>query len=536
MSDKSRLVYGIDLGTTYSCISQVNKHDEAEVIRNFDGGSTTPSVVYINGEQVIVGQEAKSLSAEEPEKTVAFIKREMCETTSFDKPTRFPGGMDPCEISSLILKKLVKDANEANDNPEPIKDVVITCPAYFGTTERLRTKQAGILAGLNVLAIINEPTAAAISYGMRVNQRKVIMVYDLGGGTFDVTIIRVDGGTIKVITTGGDHHLGGVDWDMLLAEYMLSIYNKEHDTTYTLDSDAKLKNILLLEAEQKKKILTAKKDAPISEQKAKATIIYNGVSTKVEITRELFDQLTAGKLQETIDKTLEQVEIAKGKGFDKIDEVLLVGGSSRMPQIKQRIDAELGVNARLDDPDECVAKGAAIFAMNEEFIRAMEEYENDDTGEAEKPKPILNSNRTRIVNVTSKTYGIGVINDKVSNLLFANTALPAKVAGNYQTVEDNQSGVDIIVFESDVTDENTEQTIDRRFAIKIDEKHLPFSKYYPAETPLDIIFEVDNEGILSVHAEVDEIDVIDFTLEIKGVKNEQQLAAAQAEIEKLNIE
>jgi len=170
MSDKSRLVYGIDLGTTYSCISQVDKFDQAVVLRNFEGDATTPSVVYIDGDNVVVGKEAKSLSAEEPEKTVAFIKRHIGVDKSFDNAaTLFPQGKDPVFISSLILKKLVKDANEASDNPEPIKDVVITCPAYFGTKERMQTKQAGKIAGLNVLAVINEPTAAAISYGMRVN-------------------------------------------------------------------------------------------------------------------------------------------------------------------------------------------------------------------------------------------------------------------------------------------------------------------------------------------------------------------------------
>jgi molecular chaperone DnaK (HSP70) len=533
MSDKSRLVYGIDLGTTYSCISQVDKFDQAVVLRNFEGDATTPSVVYIDGNNVVVGKEAKSLSADEPEKTVAFIKRHIGVDSSFDNAaTLFPEGKDPVFISALILKKLVKDANEANDNPEPIKDVVITCPAYFGTKERVQTKQAGQEAGLNVLAVINEPTAAAISYGMRVNERKIIMVYDLGGGTFDVTIIRVDGGTIKVIATGGDHKLGGVDWDMALAEYMLNAYNTEHDTKYTLDSDARLKNLLLLEAEQKKKILTAK-------PQVRANVTYNGVSTKVEITRELFDQLTEGKLNETIDKTLELLEIAKGKDFEKVDEVLLVGGSSRMPQIKKRIDNELGVNARLDDPDECVAKGAAIFAINEAFAAAIDEYEHDDTGEAEKPKPIANSTRTRIVNVTSKTYGTDVSDGEggivVKNLIFANTALPTKARESFLTCVDGQSVIPMKVYESDVTDPKNDGIIDERFATQLDDKVLSLSKYYPQGTSITVVFEIDNEGILSVHAEVDEIDTIDFTLEIKGVKNEKQLELEQAQIAKMNL-
>lgn len=155
--DKSRAVYGIDLGTTYSCVSQVDKFDQAVVLRNFEGDATTPSAVYFEGpEKVIVGKEAKEMLAAEPENTVVFVKREMGVDASFDKATnRFPYHYDPAEISAFILKKLVKDANSLGDNPEPIKDVVITCPAYFGTKERMQTKQAGEIAGLNVLAIIN---------------------------------------------------------------------------------------------------------------------------------------------------------------------------------------------------------------------------------------------------------------------------------------------------------------------------------------------------------------------------------------------
>ena len=181
--DKSRAVYGIDLGTTYSCVAQVDKYDQPTVLDNFEGDMTTPSVVYFENENnVVVGKEAKSMLAAEPEKTVAFVKREMGVDESFDKRTnRFPYHYDPAEISAFILKKIVKDANDRSDNPEPIKDVVITCPAYFGTKERMQTKQAGEIAGLNVLAIINEPTAAAICYGLKTDEQKTVLVYDLGG-------------------------------------------------------------------------------------------------------------------------------------------------------------------------------------------------------------------------------------------------------------------------------------------------------------------------------------------------------------------
>lgn len=191
--DNTRSVYGIDLGTTYSCIAQVDKFDQAIVLRNFEGDATTPSAVYFEDmDHVVVGKEAKGMLATEPTKTAVFIKRHIGVDDSFDKNTNeFPYHYDPTEISAFILKKLVKDANDLGDNPEPIKDVVITCPAYFGTKERMQTKQAGEIAGLNVLSIINEPTAAAISYGVKTDQKKTVLVYDLGGGTFDVTLINV---------------------------------------------------------------------------------------------------------------------------------------------------------------------------------------------------------------------------------------------------------------------------------------------------------------------------------------------------------
>jgi molecular chaperone DnaK (HSP70) len=229
--DKSKLVYGIDLGTTYSYIAQANKFDQSTVLRSFEGDATTPSGIYLNGSEVIAG----------------------------------------------------KDANAQSNCPED-KRTFITCPAYFGIKERMQTKQTGVAAGLNVLSVINGPTTAAISCGMRAQERKVVLVYDLGGGTFDVTIVCVDGGTIKVVATGGDHHFGGVDWDILMAEYVLGVFNEEHGTHYTLD-EAFLKSSLLYEVEQKKKTLTAKPKVNIS-------FTFKGASSRVEITREFFDLLT----------------------------------------------------------------------------------------------------------------------------------------------------------------------------------------------------------------------------------------------------
>lgn len=519
-NDKSRAVYGIDLGTTYSCISQVDKFDQAVVLRNFEGDATTPSVVYFESEtSMIVGKEAKSMLPVEPEKTVSFIKRMIGNDEAFDKTKNTtPYHRDPVEISALILKKLVQDANDLGDNPEPIKDIVITCPAYFGNKERLQTRQAGISAGLNVLAIINEPTAAAIAYGLKVSERRTILVYDLGGGTFDVTIIVVNGGAIKVVATGGDHHLGGVDWDTELAKYVLNTFNTQNGTSYDFDTlNANTKYDLLLSAENWKKNLTAR-------QAVKINFSIEGKSVNFELPRETFNAITEDKLNETIDATAKIIEIAKGKGYDTIDEIILVGGSSKMPQIEQRVKSEFGLPTHITDPDECVAKGAAIFAMNEAYAKAIETWEN---GGGDRPAP-MTIDRTRVVNVTSKTYGLGLIDNKVENMIFANSALPVSRKSTFETVRDGQTAVVLPIYESDFTDEENDRIVEDRFCTLATEEisELKITGNHPKGTEIQVTFSIDNEGILSVNATRGD-DVIDFTLKVAGVKNEEELQESQ---------
>ena len=528
--DNTRSVYGIDLGTTYSCIAQVDKFDQAIVLRNFEGDATTPSAVYFEDmDHVVVGKEAKGMLATEPTKTAVFIKRHIGVDDSFDKNTNeFPYHYDPTEISAFILKKLVKDANDLGDNPEPIKDVVITCPAYFGTKERMQTKQAGEIAGLNVLSIINEPTAAAISYGVKTDQKKTVLVYDLGGGTFDVTLINVNGGAIKVIATGGDHHLGGVDWDTALAEYMLAAFNEQNNTSYSFEDRLDLKYELLLLAEDKKKVLTAK-------QTAKATYQYEGNSARIEISRELFNSLKERKLDETIDATKKVIAIAKEKGYNNIDEILLVGGSSRMPQIKERVDKEFNCDAKLTDPDECVAKGAAIYAMNAAYSQAVRDYEEGESDD--KPAP-LRGDRTTVVNVTSKTYGTDVIiegQSMVQNLIFANSSLPTKRIETFTTSIPNQRGVSVKVFESDFTNMETESIVEERFCTLIDDHTLKLSKDWPQGTQISVTYQIDQEGILHGLAYV-ENDKLEFDLKITGVKCEEELRKSKAIIDKASVE
>ncbi len=237
-------VFGIDLGTTYSCIAYMDENGKPVVLKNAEGDLTTPSVVHFESQSdVTVGAAAKENSKMYPEQVVSFIKRSI----------GMPGfslningvDMKPEEISSYILKKVVKDAEESLrmesklGDDEQVRDVVITCPAYFGVAERDATKAAGIIAGLNVMAIINEPTAAAITYGVTDDsQNKTVLVYDLGGGTFDITMINIKPGEIRVVVTGGDHNLGGRNWDETILMYLAEQYQSETGTPDNILEDA----------------------------------------------------------------------------------------------------------------------------------------------------------------------------------------------------------------------------------------------------------------------------------------------------------
>ncbi len=394
---------------------------------------------------------------------------------------------------------------------EPVNDVVITCPAYFGTKERMQTKQAGIAAGLNVLAIINEPVAAAISYGVKTDRTQTVLVYDLGGGTFDVSVIKITRGKIQVVVTGGDHHLGGADWDLAVSQFLLDEFNSANETDYNLDSDVHLKNTLLLQAEKAKKTLSAKERTMVNFQ-------YDGKSARIALTREKFDELTEGLLEQSLSYVESTVEDARKKGVESFDQVLLVGGSSRMPQVKAAVDKRFNCDARLTDPDECVAKGAAIFAMNKSYEDAIEAYENGETEDC----PAMVKNSTTIVNVTSKTYGTSVNDDEVDNLIMANTTLPTEGRGNYCTMMDNQPDVRIDVWESN----ETERIIKRALATCLDDGDLKITRAWPKGTPVEMIVKIDGEGLMSVFGKVG-TDTKEYTLKITGVKDDAEMETSK---------
>lgn len=525
LMDEKKQILGIDLGTTYSCVAILDEYGQPRVLQNREGTSTTPSVVsFEDDDNALVGADAKNRWRVAPERTVACIKRHMTMDESFVRPTKFPLGWDPCEFSAVILKKLVNDANEKlgrEDNP--IKDVVITCPAYFDAKARARTKQAGEGAGLNVLHIINEPTAAAIAYGIKQSEDQTVLVYDLGGGTFDVTILKISGNEYETIATGGDPFCGGYDWDKALAAKILDVYNKTYNTDFifpateesALAADPKIQRMrasLLMEAERLKMALTASKKGH-----AETSWLFeeDGHSCpKTIITREEFDAMTADLLDSTIDKVDEVIAAAKKKGTDHIDKWILVGGSSYMQQVKKRIDETYHCNAKLSDPNECVAKGAAIFAATL-------------TGATPGgKKPIIS------YDVCSKTYGTDiVVNDvkKVKNLIFANDRLPAEATDTFSTTVDNQSAVSMEIYES----ESQEKVIDVDCAELVNQNNrLQIKSRLPKNSKITVKFLVDTTGCMHVTATAEDGSVCEFNQEIRGLKSESEMKELRDQIEK----
>ena len=517
-------VFGIDLGTTYSCIAYIDANGKPVVLKNAEGDLTTPSVVFFESQtDVTVGAAAKESSKMYPEQVVTAIKR------SIGQPgfaLNINGvEMKPEEISSYILKKIVKDAEdslrmEGNlGDDEQVKDVVITCPAYFGVAERDATKAAGVIAGLNVMSIINEPTAAAITYGVTDDSaNKTVLVYDLGGGTFDITMINIKPGEIRVICTGGDHNLGGKDWDERVLMYLAEQYQNETGTPDNILEDAETLQELILSAERAKKLLSAKEKAPVA-------VNYMGERVRVELTREKFDELTEDLLTRTIDLTREMFKEAEKKGFKQSDvsEILLVGGSSKMPQVMSRVKSEFGIETKMFDPDESVAKGAAIYANKmSEFNIVLEEIakqqgktveevkEQVDTGKMDLEKEAKKANipmlggslpgqDVKIINVSSRSFGIAAYqNDeqKLFNIIIKNAELPATATQSFCPRYDNQASVSLDVYECLSSDE----IVDMDLGKEIGKAELTLPSGITRDTGIEVTFRLDEAGLLHLHA------------------------------------
>lgn len=514
-------IYGIDLGTTYSCIAYVDEHGKPVVVPNSDTELTTPSVVYFESqENIVVGSTAKEVAKIYPSQVVSTVKRVMGDN---DWVFEYEGhSYAPQEISSHILRKVVDDA-ETNTGHQ-IKDVVLTVPAYFGVNQKEATKQAGELAGLNVLYVIPEPTAAAISYGMEQEENQVIMVYDLGGGTFDITVIEVKENAITVICTGGDHQLGGRNWDEAVASYFAQCFSDETGlAAEELTENPETWQDLLNSAEECKKKLSNRTTIP-------QQVRHDAKRVVVELTREKLEEITSSFMERTISMTESLLQTAKDKGYTKIDKLLLVGGSSYMPQVKEGLEKRFPFEIRLFDPNQSVAKGAALFGykcyLDEQIKIAIAEETGQDIKDIElkaasqsdmesaqekvaqthgMPLPGLKKlTETKITNVTSKSFGIVVVvnengDEGVQNLIMIDDAVPTNITQTFPTFADDQEGVDLRCMENTERRGVNDPPLPLDPLQEIGNAELRFSKPLPKDSPIEITFSLAPDGLLSIY-------------------------------------
>jgi len=426
---------GIDLGTTFSAIAHVNEHGVPEMIENAEGQRTTPSAVLFDGDEIIVGSYAKENAVVYPGQVAEHVKRHMGDKLyHFEYRGR---KYSASEISSFILNKLKKDAEEKLG--ESIEDVVITVPAYFGDTQRRATIEAGEMAGLRVTQLINEPTAAAYSYGLhQLGKDQRVLVFDLGGGTFDVTVIEILGDRIEVKATNGDHQLGGTDWDETLIRYVADKFESMYGISPYIDEE----DYQAL----KEKTLSAKISLS---NLPRVNIIYGckGKTIKEEITRERFEEI-ASRLVDQCRMLTELVLREANYKKTQIDVVLLAGGATRMPSVVTMLREYFGKEPNKSlNPDQCVALGAAVKAALLKKERWALPGEREVWGLPSKMEDI---------NVTSHSFGLAVLKEGelVNSIIIPkNTPYPKeKSRSDYVTSYDNQETLDIYVLEGEAED------------------------------------------------------------------------------------
>ena len=454
---------GIDLGTTNSCVAFMENGDPT-VIPNAEGGRTTPSVVAFtkDGER-LVGAAAKRQAVTNASRTIASIKRDM----GTDNRVKVDGkAFTPQEISAIILQKLKNDAEAYLG--ETVTDAVITVPAYFSDSQRQATKDAGRIAGLNVLRIINEPTAAAMAYGMDKGGAHKIMVFDLGGGTFDVSILDINNDVIEVLATAGNNRLGGDDFDDCIANYLVDAFRKQERIDLTRDATAMSR---IREAAEKAKIelssaTTASVNLPF------LTADANGAKhLEMTLTRAKFDELTAHLVEATMGPVRQAMSDA-GLQPSQLSRVLLVGGSTRIPAVQAAVKRYTGREPSKDiNPDECVAMGAALQGGVLQ-------------GEV---KGLL------LLDVTPLSLGIETMGDVFSRIIERNTTLPVQQSQIFTTAANFQTSVDIHVLQGEREIASANKTLGRfrLSGIRRALRGIP---------QIEVTFSIDANGIVNVSA------------------------------------
>ncbi|MBE5826991.1 MAG: Hsp70 family protein [Butyrivibrio sp.] len=475
------MLVGIDLGTTFSAIARLGADGRAEILTNREGERTTPSVVMFEDGSIIVGEQAKDNSVVDPYSVCQFVKRQMGKKAfSFDISSDQKYSAE--DISAMILKRLKEDAENATG--ETIDGAVITVPAYFDDAQRKATQDAGEIAGLKVLGIINEPTAAALAYCHgQANSDGIVMVYDVGGGTFDITIMRLSDNLTKVdiLSTTGNRNLGGFDFDNAIINKVIDEFKKEHNLD--LEDDDVACQDLRIKAENLKKALS-------SRPKASLSIVSQGKPIKVEITREEFEAM----IKSQIDSTKASMEIAMddaGLKWSDISKILLVGGSTRIPAIQNMIKDLTGIEPSHElNPDEAVAMGAAYYADTLNVVT---------TGE--KPKA---EKEIKVTDVNSHSLGIITTHngeyDIASFIIPRNTAIPASGEKEYYTLDEGQTSLKVVVVEGE--DEDPEyDTVIGTTTLKLVPR--------PKGSPIGVMMQYDQNGIIHVRVK-DNVDGADL--------------------------
>ena len=461
-------IIGIDLGTTNSCMAFI-ENGKTTIIPNSEGAKTTPSVIAFTKErQRLVGESARRQAVTNPERTITSIKREI--GTPYTKRID-QKDYTPQELSAMILQKLKIDAQ--NYLGEDVKQAVITVPAYFNDAQRQATKDAGRIAGLEVLRIINEPTAAALAYGLENSYGQKIMVFDLGGGTFDVSIIEIGNGVIEVLSTSGDNHLGGDDFNECLAQYIINEFKKTNGIDLSHEQMAKQR---IEEAAEKAKIELSTMTSAVISLPFITTTSQGPFNLEMTITRDLFNRLT----QKLVERTILPMQNALNDARllpAELDKIILVGGSSRIPAVQDKIKEVTGIiPSKSLNPDECVAMGAAIQGGKlSGDVTAMGQYD------------------VLLLDVTPLTLSIETVGGVATPLIERNTTIPTSHSQIFTTSSNFQTQVEINVLQGERPLAKDNKSLGK-FKLK------KIKRAMRGVPQIEVTFDIDANGIVSVSA------------------------------------